>query len=67
MKKPGMKIRQGNMAIQMIATIITTIILLLIAFPSLKCLYLLEEWNNPLISIDWINYFYYGFINIHNN
>lgn len=45
--------------IEIIWTIIPAIILLFIAFPSLKLLYLLEETNKPFISIKSIGHQWY--------
>nr|QTZ18957.1 cytochrome c oxidase subunit 2 [Azana sp. WQY005] len=59
--------------IEIIWTIIPTIILMFIAFPSLRLLYLLDEINNPSISLKTIghqwywNYEYSDFINLEFN
>nr|CBL58268.1 cytochrome c oxidase subunit 2 [Parapsectra uliginosa] len=45
--------------IEVIWTIIPTIILLFIAFPSLRILYLLDEINNPSISLKTIGHQWY--------
>nr|ALO71134.1 cytochrome c oxidase subunit 2 [Pselaphinae sp. 11 EF-2015] len=59
-----------NQLIELIWTIIPALILIFIALPSLRLLYLLDETNNPLISIKTIghqwywSYEYTDFINI---
>nr|WKU84001.1 cytochrome c oxidase subunit II [Microdon globosus] len=56
--------------IEMIWTILPTIILLFIAFPSLRLLYLMDEINEPLLTIKTIghqwywSYEYSDFLNI---
>lgn len=49
----------SGQTIEIIWTIIPAIILLFIAFPSLKILYLLEETNKPFISIKSIGHQWY--------
>ena len=49
----------SGQTIEIIWTIIPAIILLFIAFPSLKLLYLLEETNKPFISIKTIGHQWY--------
>nr|ATN41143.1 cytochrome c oxidase subunit 2 [Diptera sp. 66 LC-2017] len=49
----------SGQTIEIIWTIIPAIILLFIAFPSLKLLYLLEETNKPYISIKTIGHQWY--------
>lgn len=49
----------SGQTIEIIWTIIPAIILLFIAFPSLKILYLLEETNKPFISIKTIGHQWY--------
>nr|ALO71047.1 cytochrome c oxidase subunit 2 [Pselaphinae sp. 6 EF-2015] len=62
-----------NQLIELIWTIIPTLILIFIALPSLRLLYLLDETNNPMISIKSIghqwywSYEYTDFINIEFN
>nr|UKO33022.1 cytochrome c oxidase subunit II [Stenochironomus sp. 3CZ] len=48
-----------NQMIEMIWTILPIFILLFIAFPSLKILYMLDEINNPSISIKSIGHQWY--------
>nr|AAF98026.1 cytochrome c oxidase II [Hylephila phyleus] len=45
--------------IEMIWTILPAIILIFIAFPSLRLLYLLDELNNPLITLKSIGHQWY--------
>lgn len=49
----------SGQTIEIIWTVIPAIILLFIAFPSLKILYLLEETNKPFISIKTIGHQWY--------
>nr|AMX74006.1 cytochrome c oxidase subunit 2 [Scydosella musawasensis] len=49
---------EGQM-IEIIWTILPAMTLILIAFPSLKLLYLLEETNNPLITIKTMGHQWY--------
>nr|ALO71145.1 cytochrome c oxidase subunit 2 [Stenus comma] len=48
-----------NQLIEMIWTIIPAIILIFIALPSLRLLYMLDEINNPLITIKTIGHQWY--------
>nr|ALO70488.1 cytochrome c oxidase subunit 2 [Ctenisodes sp. 1 EF-2015] len=48
-----------NQMIELIWTIIPAIILIFIALPSLRLLYLLDETNNPLITIKTIGHQWY--------
>nr|ALO70533.1 cytochrome c oxidase subunit 2 [Espanoliella jeanneli] len=49
---------EGQM-IEMIWTVLPAVILIFIAFPSLHLLYLLDEINNPLISVKTIGHQWY--------
>nr|ALO70674.1 cytochrome c oxidase subunit 2 [Lucifotychus sp. 1 EF-2015] len=58
-----------HQTIEMIWTIIPAIILIFIALPSLHLLYLLDEINNPLITIKTIGhqwYWSYEYTDFHN-
>nr|WHN78847.1 cytochrome c oxidase subunit II [Charaxes kahruba] len=48
-----------NQLIELIWTILPAIILIFIAFPSLRLLYLLDELNNPLITLKSIGHQWY--------
>nr|ANJ70670.1 cytochrome c oxidase subunit 2 [Stenus boops] len=48
-----------NQLIEMIWTIIPAIILIFIALPSLRLLYMLDEINNPLITVKTIGHQWY--------
>nr|YP_009728187.1 cytochrome c oxidase subunit II [Euproctis seitzi]QIA46634.1 cytochrome c oxidase subunit II [Euproctis seitzi] len=48
-----------NQMIELIWTILPAIILIFIAFPSLRLLYLLDELNNPLITLKSIGHQWY--------
>nr|YP_009428550.1 cytochrome c oxidase subunit II [Euproctis similis]AMJ17405.1 cytochrome c oxidase subunit II [Euproctis similis] len=48
-----------NQMIEIIWTILPAIILIFIAFPSLRLLYLLDELNNPLITLKSIGHQWY--------
>nr|YP_010582911.1 cytochrome c oxidase subunit II [Aguriahana triangularis]UGN61331.1 cytochrome c oxidase subunit II [Aguriahana triangularis] len=58
-KKFNNRFMLENQNIELIWTIMPAIVLIFIALPSLKILYLLEETSNPLVSIKTIGHQWY--------